>query len=346
MSLVKSLVMEVRPRLQSVNVYVILAKADSVTVRLNTDHFELRSATLNRKVRCADFRIVPDSLSGLVCAGDQLTFRFGTENRRGDLGTLKCELLPTTTTDRIPPRKPFLRQGETYGISCAECSGALAPPIRFDSALPVPENGDKSDWFCHSHVALADLQPKRTQVLYGDYFAYLDSTVLQLVTDDSTLYCPQCSSWIGTREKGACKVWFNTANFGAGVENGALIDVIAMLKLCCHAPFSPVRVVLQCHDPRNPADVILLWIMERNLTLDIDDVKSIVAKVLFRVENKTSDLASEWFSNVNVIVYDVSKPMLSKLSEHLYDMGRYIPKDFNVSNDFNVSYILCNKIVQ
>ncbi|KAF5279438.1 hypothetical protein FQA39_LY05548 [Lamprigera yunnana] len=344
--LYKSLIMEIRPRLQSVNVYITLLKPEPVVIGLYTNNFVVNIGAKKQVIHTKEFCIKPNSLTCFSNRNNQVTFRFATDSFEQQLGTSQCELLElnmksctiSVATDMIP-----LLKNKCYEIICKNCSKVFCEEAIFNRILPLPENLDLSDWFCHAHPEKFSIIPKVNEVFYSECFVFLSPDLLNgIEKKDSVLHCRGCSTWVGTLEKGVVKVWFNTVIFvGSSFTHTstALTDCLKILQIGNSPYLRPVRVIIKYVG--NSCDkVILLWILEACLRVNFNNkVINNVAKVLYKLEKNGTDLISQWMSDINVTVFDVSQPMFKELEKHLEEMSRYIPKDFSVSNGFRVSYI-------
>ncbi|KAK4872363.1 hypothetical protein RN001_014392 [Aquatica leii] len=338
--------MEIRPRIQSVNVFIKLFKPSRVVVNLDVDNFAVEIGSLKQVVQCGDFRIKPSLVTGLTNIDDQVSFRFATENPQSvsSYELLEVDMRSCTISN---PNTTFLSDSVVYNISCSKCSHLLCDNVQFKRVLPLPENLDSSDWFCHSHDKFR-LTPKENEIFYSQCFAYLHPKVLQgLKHENLVLKCDKCDLWLGTLQKDAFKIWFNTVTFTSNNIKYISCPLSDCLKtvLVDNAPLYSARVVLRCVN--NPVEeILLLWLLEPKLRVKIfssdGTFEGNVAKVLYKPGCIGSKDVAKWMSDVDITVLDVSKMMIDKLREHLIEMSVYIPRDFSNSNGFLVSYIkLC-----
>jgi len=352
--LCKSIVMEIRPRLQSVNVFITLTRPGTVNITLNLDYFKVTMGLEKQNVSCRGFHIVPNSLSCLINKENYCTFRFSTENVQQSLGMSRCELLPITRqANPVQTCVVLIKTGLEYQINCTNCTQAFCKEIAFERVLPLPESLDTSEWFCHADKKPPALAPNVNEAFYSNCFVHLSHDLLRGFVSDSstTLICSRCLAWIGVKLKtGVCQVWFNTVTFkdpNNSFKTEPLDDAFATIRqLLRGSIFSSNRIVLTCQSCVADASFLLLWVLEKELQVCFDcgePSEACVAKVLFTFDRTQSDLVCQWLSDVNVSTVDVSKPMMVKLLEHLYDMNAYIPKDFSRSNDFYISYLMLFK---
>ncbi|KAF5287298.1 hypothetical protein FQR65_LT02171 [Abscondita terminalis] len=289
-NLYKSLTMEIRPRIQSVNVYIILNQPSPVNVQLNSDSFDIQIGETKEKVDCEDFRINPQSLTCFLNTDKEVTFRFATENIQQKLGSACCELLVAdmqSCSIATPKTKTFLANNTEYTISCSNCFEVLCSNVSFKRVLPLPDNSNPSEWFCHAQKDFV-MKPKEDEVFFSECFAYFHPNILLgLVSNNSVLKCLKCNSWIGTVNNDGHKIWFSAIVFDCkGVKHvsNPLSDCLKMVLNEGGTLLRSTRLVLKCSDNQ----VLLLWILERKLKVHFitadSNFKEDVAKVLFKNE--------------------------------------------------------------
>lgn len=360
-SLYETFVMEIRPRLQSCNVFFILKPEtkNRILVRLKENEIVISSTDNEDKIKISNFRILINSLSCLQASSSYLSFRFQTQNPQKSQGQFKSELLVYNLQmyDSIKNNNIQINNDDDYIIKCANCKNTLSETLKFNRILPLPsENLDTQDWFCHRSDATNNIKltPGLTDCFYSNCYIHLNSDNFknyQLVSN-SILICKRCFSWLGlSLTSGAFQLWFNTIVLESSsicLYSNPLFDFKSTVRLeFKEAMFSPCKVLFEC---RNTArtEYLCIWILEKNLELfmkggkwenSTNDVK-IVAKVLFYFSSEVDKTINEWLNDNFVSNIKISKPMMLKGLNHLYDMCKLIPNCFRTSNNFYVSYII------
>ncbi|XP_063910483.1 uncharacterized protein LOC135127791 [Zophobas morio] len=354
--LYKSVILEIRPRLQSVNVLInLFSGSENVEITLSEDSFQIIADTQTETICCKNLKIVANSLSSVVVTESYVSFRFATVNNLDDWGSFKAELLRTlqSTPKTSTTRAAFLTKSEIYNIQCKNCLQNLSDRVQFERILPLPsENSEPNDWFCHGHCEnkVSVLSPKELDVFYTTCYCHLNKKVVgNFVETDKLLVCKRCFSWLGQLKSAeVVKFWFNTVVFKDGDKShftSPLDDVFILLEeMLSSVLFNSTKVMLCCQSSTKQKDFILLWVLEKQLRVQICDVGDIkdckVAKVLFRYESDCSGVVKTWEDDASVASVDVSKPMVVDLLKHLYKFNKIFPKVFSESNNFYISYLM------
>lgn len=346
----KTLIIEIRPLLHSVNVYIILNEAhNEVKVNLNTHNFEIVSNESCCVIECAYLNINKNSLCIFKANGEHLAFRFSTN---------PAENLPSNIAKLVQPLKNtpqedgpiLLKTEESYEIMCSNCKNILCKKAVFKRVLPLPsENLELSSWFCHGHDTSIDLNPKIADIFYTETYAHINALLLsEMRKSDKILVCKRCLSWLGfIINQASYRIWFNTVifNFNGMFYCQQPLDAtfLAIKKIINSSLMSSARILVHCQSSDNSSDYVLLWIIEPRLKAVIEncDKKSDcnIAKVLFRYEKTKGGVVNQWLQDVNVSNLSASKVMIVELLRILYKYNKLLPKDYSFSNDFYVSYI-------
>lgn len=349
-SIIKSLVMEIRPRLQSVNVFIIfnidnVRENNDIEINLNLNSFEIILG-LHKEIVKSDelFHIVPNSLSCLLINSNFLSFRFSTENIQQNLGTSKFEILENIQFNLNNNQNDRIHKNIPYNIHCANCNQEFCKQILFERVLPLPENLDTNDWFCHGHNnAIENLIPKTNEIFHTHCYVQVNEGLLKgLIIKGLNLVCKRCLAWIGIILMNTHKVWFNTVTFNDNNHNFtscAVNDAFKTVRqILNNSLLGSIKIILTCQTSPTQKEFVLLWILEKSLKVRFDSNIVDVSKVLFKFSK-----SNDWRNDMNISIVDISKPMMIQLLKHLYEMNRYIPKDFSISNDFYVSYLMMYK---
>jgi hypothetical protein len=354
----KSLVLEIRPRLRSVNVLIsLVSSVENVKISLNSDSFQIIVGEHTCNVCCKNLKIVSDSLSSLSVTESYVSFRFATDNSLDDWGSFKTELLRTSESVSFALSKStFLLKSQLYTIQCKNCSQDLSESLRFGRVLPLPsEHSEPGDWFCHGHGSnsVALLDPKESDIFYTSCYCHLNKrSTRNVLESDKLIVCKRCLSWLGVaKNPETAKFWFNTVAFKDESKvhtSCALRDALDTVhETLCGVLFTTAKIILCCQSSKSQTDYILLWILEKQLNVQIynsdsegvvEDCK--VAKVLFKYESGGGEIVKKWLEDSSVASVDVSKPMTVEILKHLYKFNKIFPREFSESNNFYISYLM------
>lgn len=344
-----SLLMEIRPRLQSVNVYIVLKEiSPDLKIVLNNNDFDIIAGEKIYKIPCEDVNIVPESLNSLEIKGLHVSFRFQTNNNFAS--RFKFEFLqPVPLEKYVNKNINWLKKNTVYSLFCANCSQKFCTDVSFQRVLPLPsENLDLSNWFCHGHSvdANTNLNPKANDLFYTETYVHLSDSVIndKIIKSNKIIVCKRCLFWLGLKmSDSVLKIWYNTVGFKSGVEtynSSPLNDINLVVNEILRSSFlNMAKIIFHCQVSNNVKNFILLWIIEKKLNIVADEKHCDVAKVLFRFEEQENATIAEWEKESVTSVVGISKCMMVDLLKHLYKINRIFPKGFNVTNGFFVSYL-------
>lgn len=374
----KNILLEIRPRLQSINVFINLNReCSNFDIQLKDDHFILILDGNNFKVDCGEFKVVNDSLTNIIKDSNFISFRFTTNS---NLGSFKSEIFkPNLSTKNFNHKTTcFLSKKCSYSITCGNCTEVLIDNVIFARILPLPsENLEHSDWFCHQHSedsAKFSLNPNLHDIFYSNCYFYLHLELLNKCDKSKkVISCKQCGSWLGLiLNESSAKLWFNTVSFEnkntvantlkfenlkinedaskilandevTKIKSNPLEDVLNLIKMSLQDSFvTSSKIVLNCPFFDNTVKHLIIWVVENKLQMKIYEHKwqnLNVAKVLFKFEPEQTVLDDVLRKDANACSMTVSKVMLESIVEHLQKMHDFIPKIYSVSNGFYVSYV-------
>lgn len=348
--------MEIRPRLQSVNVYIVLKeKTSDINVVLNSNDFSIVIKENVHTVPCTGVNILPESLSSLQIDGLHVSFRFQTNSNPQDfMGRFKAEFLQTPQTPNyLKKNVNWLKKNTKYSLFCSNCRKTFCSDVSFQRVLPLPsDNLDLSDWFCHGHSidVNADLNPNTNDIFYTETYVHLADSLISggVIKPDKVIVCKRCLFWIGLKVNDlVVKIWFNSVGFKSdeGTYNSSpLHDVHLVTNEILSSSFlNMAKVIFHCQINSNVKNYILLWVVEKKLNLLADVSKGIkncdVAKVLFKFEEEENSLVLEWQRESVTTMMSISKAMMVDLLKQLYKINKNFPREFRVTNGFFVSYL-------
>ncbi|KAJ8964103.1 hypothetical protein NQ314_005128 [Rhamnusium bicolor] len=351
----KSVILEVRPRLQSVNAFItLLNESKSITIFLENEDIQITKDGITSTIPCNGMNIMPNSLSSLKIIDNYITFRFATNNSLLEsLGGFKTEFLQNTVASiESLSNKPLLSKGINYTIQCINCSKSLNIPIKFQRILPLPsDNADPGDWFCHAHGSQDNisLDPKEADIFYTHCYVHINKiNVPNIRGNDKVVVCKFCLNWLGTVfNPNTLRLWFNTVKFldnNAAISTISLTDVFHSIKdILKHSLYNSIKLMLTCQTSVTQVDSVLIWIMEKKLQILFDGSgvlkKYDVAKVLFKFSKSDEELFTQWQNDSMVNTVNISKPMILDVLKHLHKFNKAFPLEFSKSNDFSVSYL-------
>ncbi|XP_072388260.1 E3 ubiquitin-protein ligase E3D [Diabrotica undecimpunctata] len=350
-SLYKSVLFEIRPRLQCVNAFITLSTGhQTIEVTLDDEIVILTIGTEVAKIPCRGIKIISNSVTCLKVTDKFLTFRFLTESAE-EIGSFKTELLHNTVANEESlNNKPLLSNGVTYVLQCINCNRSLSDPIEYTRILPLPsENSDASDWFCHNHGEKTNisLDPKPSDIFYSQCFVHMNAKCVSNIKSCKQVFvCRFCLQWLGTKHNNnTIKIWFNTIKFthySGSISSCSLEDAFQTIKNSLrYSIHNASKILLSCHTSSTQTGTIMLWVLEKKLQILFGEtnVKEYnVAKVLFKFVSKDEHLLQQWENDSLVTSVDISKPMMVELLTNLHKCNKLFPLEYSKSNGFNVSY--------
>lgn len=335
--------MEFRPRLQSVNVFIILKNDIAQECRLKFDDDYLQITIDNEEeIIELDNSFLVSAVSSLVAKRNFISFR--SMLQRGTMRRFKAELLSSKLSNlKVKLNECKLIKEVPYRFFCKKCFKTLGE-CNFKRILPLPMHSEHNDWYCHaSEDTHINLNPSTTDFFYTKTFFHVNSSSFKgTIKGNKILYCNNCDEWLGDYvNRETSKLWFSTLNIineDNVIPSDSLSDCFAIIKECfAELPLTSLKISLNWQKDDSTVDYLLLWVLEKNLSVHIvGEGKKNVCKVLYRFDDELQD---DWVHdsiNQNVAV---SKPMFLAIGEHLRKMGEYIPTEFNISNGFYVSYL-------
>ncbi|KAG6464204.1 hypothetical protein O3G_MSEX014352 [Manduca sexta] len=182
--LIKSVLMELRSRLRSCNVYIttgvdftkecnlkISIKSNRIILNYYNDYKSSRRDSLSSIESLSDCysedefeattiipivefcQIIPNSMSCLKIDKNTISFRILTEPTNG--GNFYKEFISENLEDSVKSSdvKVNVRVGDAVKIICSNCSNLISDGcVKFERILELPSNNmDMSEWFCHGH---------------------------------------------------------------------------------------------------------------------------------------------------------------------------------------------------
>ncbi|VVC99352.1 unnamed protein product [Leptidea sinapis] len=212
--LVKNVIVELRSRLRSCNVYIttnidfkkncnlkISIQANCIVLNYYND-CDKRRDSLSSIESLSDYSdddsnvtcsipinefcyVIPNSMSCLKIDNNTVSFRILTEPKNG--GGFYSEFLTTKSlenTVKINKLNVNLQSNEYVKVICSNCSNIVSNGlVKFDRILELPTtNIDMSEWFCHGHghgsTTPNEVTPNKQDFLYRLTFFVVNHNIL------------------------------------------------------------------------------------------------------------------------------------------------------------------------
>ncbi|XP_071050017.1 uncharacterized protein [Onthophagus taurus] len=346
----KNFIIEIRPKLQSINVIVNL-ELDVKCLGNNWDViYDGKSFVVGTKlfeIPYSDKFLVPDKISCINVNENFLSFKCFTKN---DFGTFSSQvLLPDIHQNNRTNLDIEIKKNVDYQMQCIKCSTFLSENICFKKILPLPsENIDSSNWFCHGHKNIKSLDPDLTDFFYIYSYIHLNSNLFKNISKSSIISCKTCSNWLGVvLNSDSFRIWSNTISFLHDTKlfsTDPLNDAYFVIKsLLNDSILGTCKIILHCFISDDESNYILLWILERNINVIFgtpnDYSDNFVSKILYKYVNDCDDLVTQWGNDPIIPTVQISINMIAELNKYLDKMNLLLPKIFSTSNGFKVSYL-------
>ncbi|XP_060519795.1 E3 ubiquitin-protein ligase E3D-like [Cylas formicarius] len=352
----KIVVIEIRRKLQSANVFVTLLDSSlkDLNVILCEDHFQIVIGKQTVSIPLNAFKATPSTLASVKVVNGIVSFRFFLRNVDDNyFGSFSVELIKNKVDSFQLETEKYLSSGIDYNIKCNNCKKLLSNGgLCFKRVLPLPSDSlDYGDWFCHNHLSSSvDLSPGKFDVFFSDCYVHLNKVNLtQFTQEKNILLCRFCLYWIGcVHNFETVKLWFNTVQFSDRNSirvTDPMSDVLKTIRNCfSRCILNTVKVIL-CYQRPRQNHYLLIWILEKNLDVIFNRVGQVepksVAKTLFKfIDREDDQQLRSWRLDNNVEMINVSKPMMVEILKHLHYYNRFFPLDFAQSSEFFVSYLL------
>lgn len=219
--------LELRPRLQSCNVFIAMRRdfrfKNKLEINLMESNVALVLEEISINIILPSVKVIPTSLSALSVTSNWISFRlqmapsksvfgsFGTEIVTDSSRTIESIARPPSVVDDLK----LLFESSDCNILCTCCKNVISKAINLERFLPLPDREyDPNEWFCCkqniSRVVPCDVQPRETDYLYGSGFSVFHKGILagSVQVNDNALTCNKCSLHIGTLYMhSSFKVW-------------------------------------------------------------------------------------------------------------------------------------------
>ncbi|XP_066254434.1 uncharacterized protein [Euwallacea similis] len=356
--LYSSVVIELRPKLRSANVFIVLKEdcPETTSISLSENNFSVSLSGNKQFSTCLqDFKAEASTLSSLKISKKYISFRFFTSHSNS--GSFKTELIENTSSSDKSERFNDIQPNISYTIACVNCQRNLcSSTLTFRRVLPLPETLDQGEWFCHAHasnqIQANDLEPTANDFFYTACYMHLSkNSIKNFLSKNEVVACKFCLNWLGIHSQSSTlRLWFNTVTItdtgGTVIQTKGLSDVfVTIANLFRNSLFNSLRTVFRYRKSNGASNFLLLWVLEKQLKISFSDKDALdkeveVAKALFKfLESEKHEVLEQWLNDQTVELVDVSKNMMLEVLKHLYKCHELFPAEFAKSNGFLVSYL-------
>lgn len=346
------IVIEVRPRLQSCQVYFRVddsANSELFSLDVQNSLLTFKCNLWEETFAFENIKLKPVLINGL---------------QTDDENIITCRLQTFISIDgseckiSSPKYVPNVRSGTAAQITCRFChSQLLSKETHFSRILPLPSSDlSVGDFFCHVHSdeeseGHISIEPKLGDLLYGNYFFKINNELFcksKLFSVKDVVYCQQCRTWIGTKENVSLKLWNCTVAFDSQTDHvSPKEDFISMITNLIDDWSENMCKIIVTHKVTSlgSAEYLLMWVMDRNLTLlvsaDGSDklLQKTAVKLLFSLEKSDSLIVPQWQKDGNTHSLDVAEVMFTEGLNCLEETNVLFPKMFRTANNMKVGYL-------
>lgn len=346
------LVIEVRPRLQSCQVYFRVdesAKREKFSLEVQNSSLTFKCSLLEETFLFENIKLKPVSINNLQTDEENIII---------------CRLQTFIAIDgseckvSSPKFVPNVRSGSAAQITCRFCQTTLlSKKTHFSRILPLPSSDlSVGDFFCHVHsdeesAVHISIQPKLNDLLYGNYYFNINNELFcksKMFSVKDVVYCQHCRTWIGTKENVSLKLWNCTVAFDSQTDVASpKEDFISVVKNSVDDCSGNMCKIIVTHKVTSlgSAEFLLLWVMDRNLTLlvSVDGSEKLLqktaVKLLFSLEKSDSLLVPQWQKDGNILNLDVAEVMFTEGLNYLEETNVLFPKMFRIANNMKVGYL-------
>ncbi|KYN38290.1 hypothetical protein ALC56_07330, partial [Trachymyrmex septentrionalis] len=367
--------LELRPRLQSCNVFISMRKdlcLKNVRIKLLESTMVLIVEDYSISFLLPSVKIIPTSLSMLNIMNNWVCFRLQTAPLESAFGSFSTEVMTNlnklvqsnTHSQSIVNDIKLLFETSKCTILCTCCKNVISKLISFKRFLPLPDaEYDPDEWFCCKHSCNSvsnSVQPQESDYLYGSCFSVLHKSIFasNVCTDNKTLSCNKCLLHIGTfHAYNLFKIWnccvdYKPENSTLSITNATnpLNDFLILIKTSLSEILGE-EIVLQTSIGKQthrllikPMDCKLNLITEPDhvTVCDTDTIslqQKYAAKVLYKYEkNKEFTIITNY---LNVKYHDVGLPLIEAGLNYLLSSTKRLPHVYRTAAiDYFLGYII------
>ncbi|XP_012533372.1 uncharacterized protein LOC105835003 [Monomorium pharaonis] len=370
--------LELRPRLQSCNVFISMSKdlcLKDVQIKLLESNIVLIVKDCYMNFSLPSVKVIPTSLSTLSIMNNWIFFRLQTAPLESTFGSFSTEVITnsnglvrsSTYSQPILNDIKLLFETSKCTILCACCKNVISKSISFKRFLPLPDaEYDPSEWFCCKHSCNTfsnNVQPQEFDYLYGSCFSVLhENTFGNVCIDNKTLTCNKCLLHIGTLHAyNLFKIWnccvdYKPQNDTLSIVNATnpLGDFLILLKDSLSEVLGE-EIILQSSVGKQthrllikPMDCKLNLITEPDHTTvrDTDTLslqQKCAAKVLYKYETNIITIITNY---LNVKYHEVGLPIIEAGLNYLLSSTKRLPHIYRTAvTGYFFGYIVLQEIV-
>lgn len=335
----KKIKIEIKPRLKACQFHFIL---DASKIQNAKGYFQItitkNKCIINSEDIILPFNILPESLSGLMCVENEITFRVSLNQNDGFISSSSVVL----------PSPPFvepaskLQPNKSYMLHCFQCnSDILKKQILINNITSELTNGlDVSDIFCHRDKRALKFE-KNHIFPHNDKYHSLNFDVgyfqleqfdkdnLSVLFESNIIHCERCFSWLGILQRNKnynLQLWNDTVKFSSLVSAESQKNISEFIfykilqKVLVDCLFPICNVLLICKISKYDERSLLLTLLDRNVCVFECDSeenkfrKLTYFKILFKECDKNDE---ENQCNIHQKVL-VSKPSYFNILKLLY----------------------------
>lgn len=354
--------LELRPRLQSCNVFIAMQKnlcLKNVQIKLLESSIVLVLKDYSINFLLPSIKIIPTSLSMLNIMNNWICFRLQTTPIKSVFGSFSTEIVDSNLS--VQPLSvslsPILNNIKLFKTSkctilCTCCKNIISKSVSFKRFLPLPDiEYDQNDWFCCKHnsdIISYNIQPQTSDYLYGSYFFVLHKNIFENIhIDNKVLTCNKCLLRIGTfythdlfKIWNCCVDYKSQSNVLSTVNaTNPLSDFLLLLKGLLGKILGEEIILQTLVDKQYHCLLIKLMDYKLNLitepnpklnsdTCSIALKQMYVAKILYKYETSKTAIAT---NNLNVTYYEVSLPIIEAGLKYLLFSTKRLPHAYRVT---------------
>ena len=360
--------LELRPRLQSCNAFIIFRPGTDLTefrVILNKDSITLKNRMKFYNLRLPNIKMVADSLSSLNIhpADDSVSFRLQTEPSDSLRGSFGTELLETSDVQKekclasAPSSIELPITNVDLTFSCAHCWNVITKIMNFQKVLPLPSSHcDPGEWFCCKHTnddISKLLEPKITDYFYSAYYSVLnkDNFIESLKIEGDAVLCDKCQEVIGVvQSKDSLKLWnccIDQHASGYSVKRAEPLDDFKAIVLSCLDDMTIGNEILLESFDRGTTKSLHLRVMEKCLSILVEPIDAFVSNDLYLETKKVMSVLSDYEEGSKTRRYKLRNAKYCRIAEkvllagveYLKNTGRRFPSYFAKSIRYPPAYI-------
>lgn len=360
--MIKSITLELRPRLQICNVSIHLKKkvnSTGVTIKLSKESIKITIENNTKTFLTKFVKLIPDSLSTLDIKNNWICFRVQTISDPV-FGSFKTQIITNSTFDVNSLNDSFktielFNTGKCH-IMCASCKNILSKDMYIKRILPVPDMYyDSSEWFCCKHNysnIMHNLIPSDSDIFYGPLFFIIHANLFNhnLKIDENIAICNRCLQYLGkiltdnSLKLWNCAVDYNLlSNSQSKTATDPFNDFLLAMKTSMTGMFGE-EIILQCFIGKEIHSLILkpmnwhLNLMIEPKEMSDDNIVTLqrisVVKVLYKYETSKNIIDS-----VNKSYCEVSFSIIRAGLEYLLTSTKRFPRSHRTASGCYIGHI-------